>query len=121
MTPRSLLLIPFLALGPYAHAQTELRDALMAAMNAESGQIETILTGPMAEAARAGLQTTDDIVVRISTVSALRQAGCKRMDVLLYIPDKKFPTTDGGSHEFRTGFQLNVCPDGRPPESSHGD
>lgn len=101
-------------------AQQDWRALILDAIRSPTGGIDTVLTGPLAEQAKRGLKTSEDIRVRISTVAALPQPGCKRMEVLMYIPDKKFPTTDGGEHEFRTGFQLNICPDGRPPETSHG-
>jgi len=99
-------------------AQQDWRALILTALQSPTGSVDTVLTGPFADQAKKGLKTSEDIRVRVSTVAVLPQPGCKRMEVLMYIPDKKFPTTDGGEHEFRTGFQLNVCPDGRPPESS---
>ncbi len=118
---KPLVLAPLLlALAcPPAMAQNDWRGIVMQALNSPSGSAEVVLTGPLAEKTKAGLKTDADILLRVSTVATLPQPGCKRMEVLMYIPGKKFPTTDGGEHEFRSGFQLNVCPDGRPPESSH--
>lgn len=101
-----------------AHAEQDWRALILGALQSPTGSVDTVLTGPYADQAKKGLKTNEDIRVRVFTVASLPQPGCKRMEVLMYIPDKKFPTTDGGEHEFRTGFQLNVCPDGRPPESS---
>lgn len=100
-------------------AQQDWRGLILQAFHSPTGTVDAVLEGPLAEQAKRGLQTTDDIRVRISTVGPLPQVGCKRMEVLMYIPGKKFPTTAGDAQEFRTGLQLNMCPDGRPPESGH--
>lgn len=112
-------LLAWLPAHAQVQAQQDWRALLLSALQSPTGTVDTVLAGPFAEQAKQGLKTSDDIRVKVSTVAALPQPGCKRMEVLMYIPDKKFPTSDGGEHEFRTGFQLNLCPDGRPPESSH--
>lgn len=116
-----LLLIASIPFCAHAQAQQDWRSIIMTALQSPSGAAESILIGPMADKAKQGLKTTEDIRIKVTTVASLPQAGCKRLEVLMYIPDKKFPTTDGGQHEFRSGFQLNVCPDGRPPEAQNAN
>ncbi len=115
------LLLASIPFGANAQTQQNWRSIIMTALHSPTGTAESILVGPMADKAREGLKTTEDIRIKVTTVATLPQPGCKRLEIMMYIPDKKFPTTDGGQHEFRSGFQLNVCPDGRPPEAQNAN
>jgi len=112
---RRVLLV--LALLPFSvSAAQQLRPLLMEAIDAPDGKASSIVYGEEATRLQTTLKTLAPVHAEVTTVARFKQPGCRRLQVKFTIPGELFKTTDGRMMPFSTGFRLNVCRDGSPPQ-----
>lgn len=100
-----------------AHAQqSDIHDAMYAALRSEQGTYKGELKGDFAALVHQKLNTTAPVFVAVSTVRAFKQQGCKRLRADITVPDVtwKDPKT-GVQNSFSYRYEMNLCPDGSPP------
>lgn len=109
--------ISLVAVFPALADQNELQGLALQALKSPSGAAQGEINGPYADAIRAKIQRQDaKIFAEITTIKALKQADCKRLNVRIYTPGTLLPTTDGSNRMLDVSAQMNMCPNGRPPE-----
>lgn len=110
-------LFSLVAAFPALADQNELQKLALQALNSPSGAAKGEINGPYADAIRAKIQRDDaKIFAEITTIKALKQADCKRLNIRIYTPGTLLPTTDGGNRMLDVSAQMNMCQNGRPPE-----
>lgn len=116
---RKLFIIVGLFAAAASHAQglqsNEVREAFMRAVKSPEGRYEGPLTGATVAGIQRRFRTDAPFFIRITTIHHFKQKGCKRLQSNIYAPDSMIKRADGTSAPFDFGFQMNLCPDGRPP------
>jgi len=100
-----------------AHAQqSDIHDAMYAALRSDQGVYKGELKGDFAALVHQKLNTSAPVFVAVSTVRAFKQQGCKRLRADITVPDLtwKDPKT-GVQNSFSYRYEMNLCPDGSPP------
>ena len=92
---------------------TDLKQHLIAAIDAPDGQSDGELTGPMAEFFKAQTRSSVPVKVQVRTVKRFAEAGCARLQATL--AQDAVPTQDGKQIPFAIRYELNLCRDGQPP------
>jgi len=91
----------------------DLKEHLIAAIDAPEGRSEGELTGPMAEVFQAQTRSSAPVRVQVRMLIAFAQAGCARLQVTVMQED--VPTREGQRVPFAVRYELNLCRDGQPP------
>lgn len=110
------------ALSSLAHADlaevTQVRGLLLAAV--ESGQASAWMSGPMAQQLKSQINAPAGtrVLANVTTLKIIRP-GCRRLNLELSTPGFQLQTRAGGREDFRVSYAMNLCSDGRPPESSN--
>lgn len=98
--------------------QNELKMLALEALKSPSGSAKGEITGHYAKVIQAKIQRADArVFAEITTVKVFKQQECKRLNVRIYTPGTLLPTTDGSSRMLDMSAQMNMCPNGRPPET----
>jgi hypothetical protein len=103
----------FALLGSKDILAADLKQHLIAAIDAPNGQSDGELSGPMAEFLKAQTRSTAPVMVQVRTVKKFAAAGCARLQATLL--QDAVPTQDGKRIPFAVRYELNLCRDGQPP------
>lgn len=98
--------------------QNELKLLALQALKSPSGSAKSEILGPYAEVIRAKTQRPDArVFAEVTTVATFKQQECKRINVRIFTPGTLLPTSDGSSRMLDMNAQMNMCPNGRPPDT----
>lgn len=103
----------FALLGSKDILAADLKQHLIAAIDAPNGKSDGELSGPMAEFFKAQTHSTSPVMVQVRTVKKFAAAGCARLQATLL--QDAVPTQDGKLIPFAVRYELNLCRDGQPP------
>ena len=92
---------------------TDLKQHLIAAIDAPNGQSDGELNGPTAEFFKAQTRSSAPVMVQVRTVKKFAETGCARLQATLM--QDAVPTQDGKQIPFAVRYELNLCRDGHPP------
>ncbi len=92
---------------------TELKQYLLAAIDAPSGRSDGEMSGPMADFFKGQTRSSSPVRVQVRTIRHFSAAGCARLEATL--SQEGVPTTNGQQIPFAVRYELNLCRDGRPP------
>jgi len=92
---------------------TELKQYLLAAIDAPSGRSDGEMSGPMADFFKGQTRSSLPVRVQVRTIGHFSTAGCARLEATL--SQEGVPTTHGQQIPFAVRYELNLCRDGRPP------
>ena len=92
---------------------TDLKQHLIAAIDAPNGQSDGELNGPTAEFFKAQTRSSAPVMVQVRTMKRFAEAGCARLQATLM--QDAVPTQDGKQIPFAVRYELNLCRDGHPP------
>jgi hypothetical protein len=108
------------AVAPFSVSadQNELKLLTLQALKSPSGSAKSEILGPYAEVIRAKIQRADArVFAEVTTVTTFKQQGCKRLNVRIFTPGTLLPTSDGSSRILDIKAQMNMCLNGRPPDT----
>lgn len=91
----------------------DLKQHLIAAIDAPNGQSDGELSGPTAEFFKAQTHSSAPVMVQVRTVKKFAEAGCARLQATLM--QDAVPTQDGKLIPFAVRYELNLCRNGQPP------
>lgn len=91
----------------------DLKQHLIAAIDAPNGQSDGELSGSIAEFFKAQTRSSAPVMVHVRTVKKFAEAGCARLQATLM--QDAVPTQDGKLIPFAVRYELNLCRDGQPP------
>jgi hypothetical protein len=91
----------------------DLKQVLIAAIDAPDGRSDGELGGRMAEFFKGQTRSSAPVRVQVRTLRKFAEAGCARLEATLIQDD--VPTKDGKRVPFAVRYQLNLCRDGQPP------
>jgi len=91
----------------------DLKQVLIAAIDAPDGRSDGDLSGRMAEFLKGQRRSPAPVRVQVRTLSKFATAGCARLEATLIQDD--VPTKDGQRVPFAVRYELNLCRDGQPP------
>ncbi len=91
----------------------ELKQHLIAAIDAPDGRSDGDLSGSMAEFFKAQTRSSAPVRVHVRTLSKFSAAGCARLEATLV--QEAVPTLEGKRVPFAVRYELNLCRDGQPP------
>lgn len=91
----------------------DLKQHMIAAIDAPNGQSDGELGGPMADFFKAQTHSTSPVMVQVRTVKKFAAEGCARLQATLL--QDAVPTQDGKQIPFAVRYELNLCRDGQPP------
>ena len=113
---RRAILALALALPLTTFASTDYRSLVLQAMKSKSGSSKSEVIGPVADQIRAQINKPNARVqAEVTTLAALQESGCKRMQIKITTPGTLVPTADGKSAPFEFKMALNMCENGMPP------
>ncbi len=112
----SILLLAGLAICPVAaYAQNDLKDAMMAAIDAPDGRFKTELRGDFAAHTRRTLNTTSAVFADVKVIRSFKKEGCKRLRADITAPEVRGKNARGEDAIFHYVYEMNLCRDGSPP------
>ena len=91
----------------------DLKQHLIAAIDAPDGRSDGELSGRMAEFFKGQTRSPAPVRLQVRTLRKFAEAGCARLEATL-IQDE-VPTKDGKRIPFAVRYELNLCRDGQPP------
>lgn len=114
MNLNKFLIIPVALVGFFGQAQADsIRPMMMSAL--ELGSHEGILTDAIADSFMAQTKSREPVRVSIKTIKNFeKRPECARLDIL--ITQDGVLSTQGSKVPYKINFQMNLCPDGYPPE-----
>lgn len=121
MNRRLCVLVALFVSAAPSFAGSAWKSLLLSALTSPTGTATGIVDDPFAERLRRALHTDADLIAKVSTLKTLPQPGCKRLSIELSIPGETFLRTDGDRMPFVTGFAMNLCPNGLPPNVEEAD
>lgn len=96
-----------------AKSYTDVKAAMIEAIDAPNGAVTGTLDGPIAEQISKTTKSADPVLIEVTTLKAFTQEGCKQLKVILR--QRNVPTVDGKLGVFEPHYQWNMCRDGQPP------
>lgn len=122
MTKCLIALFFGVALGhcrPALCQESDIHDAFFSALRSESGSYEGELKGDFAAQVHKMANKAAPVFVRIKTIRVFKQPGCKRLKAEITAPEISWvDTKTGAAQSFSYIFEMNLCPDGMPPETT---
>ena len=91
----------------------DLKQVLIAAIDAPDGRSDGELGGRMAEFFKGQTRSSAPVRVQVRTLRKFAEPGCARLKATLIQDD--VPTKDGQRIPFAVRYELNLCRDGQPP------
>ena len=91
----------------------DLKQVLIAAIDAPDGRSDSDLGGRMAEFFKGQTRSSAPVRVQVRTLRKFATAGCARLVATLIQDD--VPTKDGKRIPLAVRYELNLCRDGQPP------
>lgn len=114
---KTVLLLLACLTAATAHAApaeySNLKHAMIAALDAPGGVLRGYVIGPIAEQFYTRTGSTEPVTMAITTIKSFKEEGCKRLNVKLQ--QAGVMTTDGQKVPFDMSFALNLCRNGSPP------
>jgi hypothetical protein len=92
---------------------SNLKLAMMEAIDAPGGVVTGTVVGPIADKFASTTGSRSLVMVEVTTVKSYRQEGCKRLNVRL--KQANVLAKDGKSGDFGIDYGVNLCRDGSPP------
>ena len=113
--PKSLAMVLSVLglLGTSDVVAADLKQHLIAAIDAPDGRSDGELSGRMAEFFKGQTRSSSPVRVQVRTLSKFATAGCARLEATLIQDD--VPTKDGKRIPLAVRYGLNLCRDGQPP------
>ena len=115
-TPPKTLAMALAVLGLLGNSDVvaaDLKQHLIAAIDAPDGRYDGELSGRMAEFFKGQTRSPAPVRVQVRTLSKFATAGCARLEATLIQDD--VPTKDGKRIPLAVRYELNLCRDGQPP------
>ncbi len=103
----------FALLGSKDILAADLKQHLIAAIDAPNGRSGGDLSGPMADFFKAQTRSSNPVKVQVRTLSKFAEAGCARLEATLM--QDAVPTHEGKLIPFAIRYELNLCRNGQPP------
>lgn len=105
--------------APTLPETANVRGLLLAAIDSRDGTAQAWLIGDMAQKLKNDTKAPPNTRVKasVTTVQVIRP-GCKRLRLVLGMPDHKMRTVNGTMEPFSMFYELNLCRDGQPPQVS---
>ena len=100
-------------LGTRDVVAADLKQHLIAAIDAPDGRSDGDLSGRMAEFFKGQTRSSAPVRVQVRTLRKFATAGCARLEATLIQDD--VPTKDGKRVPLAVRYELNLCRDGQPP------
>jgi hypothetical protein len=100
-------------LGTSDVVAADLKQHLIAAIDAPDGRSDGDLSGRMAEFFKGQTRSSAPVRVQVRTLRKFAEAGCARLEATLIQDD--VPTKDGKRIPLAVRYELNLCRDGQPP------
>ena len=100
-------------LGTRDVVAADLKQHLIAAIDAPDGRSDGDLSGRMAEFFKGQTRSSSPLRVQVRTLSKFATAACARLEATLIQDD--VPTKDGKRVPLAVRYELNLCRDGQPP------
>ena len=100
-------------LGTSDVVAADLKQHLIAAIDAPDGRSDGDLSGRMAEFFKGQTRSSSPVRVQVRTLRKFAEAGCARLEATLIQED--VPTKDGKRIPLAVRYELNLCRDGQPP------
>ena len=100
-------------LGTRDVVAADLKQHLIAAIDAPDGRSDGDLSGRMAEFFKGQTRSSAPLRVQVRTLRKFATAGCARLEATLIQDD--VPTKDGKRVPLAVRYELNLCRDGQPP------
>jgi hypothetical protein len=97
-------------------AVRDVKQLLMTAIDAPSGQAHGVLVGEVAEAITQRFKGTSPIYIDVSTERRYAQAGCSRLKVSFWQDGVQLPGAPSPRRQV-IDFGIDYCRDGQPPKS----
>jgi len=91
----------------------DLKQVLIAAIDAPDGRSDGELGGRMAEFFKGQTRSSAPVRLQVRTLRKFAEAGCARLEAMLI--QNEVPTGDGKRVPFAVRYELNLCRDGQPP------
>lgn len=91
----------------------DLKQVLIAAIDAPDGRSDGDLSGRMAEFFKGQTRSPAPVRLQVRTLRKFAEAGCARLEATLIQDD--VPTKDGKRIPLAVRYELNLCRDGQPP------
>jgi len=113
--PKTLALVVCVValLGASDVHAADLKQVLIAAIDAPDGRSDGDLGGRMAEFFKGQTRSSSPVRVQVRTLRKFAEVGCARLEATL-IQDE-VPTKDGKRIPLVVRYELNLCRDGQPP------
>lgn len=105
--------------APTIQKTTQAKSLLLSAIDAPGGKTQAWLEGEIANRIRNQTKAPakSPVLATVSTVKEFRP-GCKRLRMVLSMPDHKMLTIKNTMEPFTMFYELNLCRDGQPPQAS---
>jgi hypothetical protein len=100
-------------LGTRDVVAADLKQHLIAAIDAPDGRSDGDLGGWMTELFKGQTRSPAPVRVQVKTLRKFAEVGCARLEATLIQDD--VPTRDGKRIPFAVRYELNLCRDGQPP------
>ncbi|EXI72197.1 MAG: hypothetical protein AW10_04261 [Candidatus Accumulibacter appositus] len=100
-------------LGTSDAVAADLKQHLIAAIDAPDGRSDGDLSGRMAEFFKGQTRSSSPVRLQVRTLRKFAEAGCARLEATLIQDD--VPTKDGNRIPLAVRYELNLCRDGQPP------
>jgi hypothetical protein len=113
----ALLLSVLGLLGTRDVVAADLKQHLIAAIDAPDGRSDGDLSGRMAEFFKGQTRSSAPVRVQVRTLRKFATAGCARLVATLIQDD--VPTKDGKRVPLAVRYELNLCRDGQPPSEGN--
>lgn len=113
MKALTMALCFFALLGSKDILSADLKQHLIAAIDAPNGLSDGELSGAMAEFFKAQTRSSAPVMAQVRTVKKFAEAGCARLQATLM--QDAVPTQDGKLIPFAVRYELNLCRNGQPP------
>ena len=100
-------------LGTRDVVAADLKQHLIAAIDAPDGRSDGELSGRMADFFKGQTRSPAPVRLQVRTLRKFAEAGCARLEATLIQED--VPTKDGKRIPLAVRYELNLCRDGQPP------
>lgn len=91
---------------------SNLKLAMMEAIDAPGGMITGTVVGPVADKFASTTGSRGLVMLEVTTLKSFQQEGCKRLNVRL--KQSNVQAKDGKAAEFGIDYGVNLCRDGSP-------
>lgn len=95
-----------------AASAAESNDILFAAL--AHGSASDVLTGSVADYWQEQTRSKSPILMQAKVIKMFKEQGCGRLSITLR--QENVPLKKGGVAPFQFAYQMNLCPDGSPPQ-----